>query len=169
MAIRLGSRSLLLLMLVAIGVAPAQAAARERSLTIRVTLNSVLGASILVDSAGFPLYHDVLEKRGRIHCVGACAQYWLPLLTTRRTKLVAGPGVKASELGTIKRPNGAVQVTYDGLALYRFSGDAIPGQANGQGAHRVWFVITAAGAVTTAGTAGPAATNRGGAAPGYGY
>jgi len=168
--IRLTYRSALpLLVMLVAGVLAANAAPRARTITVRITLSSALGVNILVDSAGFPLYHDLREKKGEIHCVGACAEDWLPLLVNRRTKLVAGPGVKASELGTIKRPDGDVQVTYNGLALYRFGGDTLPGQVNGQGAHRVWFAITPAGVVTTAGSAGPGTANDGGAAPGYGY
>jgi predicted lipoprotein with Yx(FWY)xxD motif len=123
---------------------------------------------ILIDSAGFPLYHDLLEKKGKIHCVASCTEYWRPLLVDRGARLLAGPGVKASELGTVKRPNGAIQVTYNGLALYLFLGDTLPGQALGQGAHGVWFAVTPAGAVTTAGTSGPELKD-GGAGPGYGY
>jgi predicted lipoprotein with Yx(FWY)xxD motif len=166
--IRLTYRGLLLLlMLLVVGVVAANGA--PRTVTVKLRLNSAFGVNTLVDSDGLPLYHDLREKKGKIHCVGPCAEDWLPLLVNGRTKLVAGPGVKASELGTIKRPDGHLQVTYNGLALYRFSGDTIAGQMNGQGAHGVWFAVTAAGVVTTAGTAGPGATNDGGAAPGYGY
>jgi predicted lipoprotein with Yx(FWY)xxD motif len=167
--IRLTYRSvLLLLMLLFVGVVAAHAAPDTRTVTVKLRLSNALGVSILVDSAGLPLYHDLREKKGKIHCVGACAEDWVPLLVTRRAKLIAGPGVKASELGMIKRPNGDEQVTYNGLALYQFSGDTIAGQVNGQGAHGVWFAITAAGVITTAGTAGPGATGDG-EAPGYGY
>jgi hypothetical protein len=38
-------------------------------------------------------------------------------------KVKAGMGAKAAKLGTIRRSGGALQVTYSGKALYRFSGD----------------------------------------------
>ena len=44
------------------------------------------------------------------------------------------------ELGTITRTNGAKQVTYNGLPLYRFASDAKPGDTNGQGVAHIWFV-----------------------------
>ena len=40
------------------------------------------------------------------------------------------PGV-TGKLGTIKRPGGGLQATYDGHPLYTYIGDRGPGQANG--------------------------------------
>ena len=162
---RPGLAGLVLLVAAALVGLAAASPARTRTLTVRSSLNSALGATILVDSAGFPLYHDLHENtKGKIHCVGTCAQEWLPLLVGRQTRVVAGPGVSQSELGTVRRPNGTIQVTYNGLPLYRFSGDTIPGQAIGQGAHHVWFAVTAAGVITRAGV-----VDAGGPDTGYSY
>ena len=35
------------------------------------------------------------------------------------------------KLGTIKRPGGTTQATYDGHPLYTYIGDSAPGQARG--------------------------------------
>ena len=40
-----------------------------------------------------------------------------------------------------KRPDGKMQVTFNGKPLYRFSGDSKNGDAKGQGFDGVWFVI----------------------------
>ena len=40
------------------------------------------------------------------------------------------PGV-TGKLGTINRPGGGLQATYDGHPLYTYIGDSGPGQANG--------------------------------------
>ena len=45
--------------------------------------------------------------------------------------------------GTIKRPEGTLQVSFDGMPLYTFAGDSRPGQANGQGIGGVWFAVKA--------------------------
>jgi predicted lipoprotein with Yx(FWY)xxD motif len=45
-------------------------------------------------------------------CDGKCATFWPPLTTVG--KPLAGPGVKASLLGTTKRKDGKLQVTYKG-------------------------------------------------------
>jgi predicted lipoprotein with Yx(FWY)xxD motif len=64
-------------------------------------------------------------------CYGPCSHTWVPLLTADRPK--AAGGAKPAMLGTIKRRDGGVQVTYDGHPLYLFSGDREPGEMNGQG------------------------------------
>jgi Secreted repeat of unknown function len=45
----------------------------------------------------------------------------------------AGSGVNQSLLGTIKRPDGTLQVTYNGHLLYYVAGDTSAGSARGQG------------------------------------
>ena len=52
-----------------------------------------------------------------------CASAWPPLLT--KGAPVAGPGVEAKLLGTTKRKNGSVQVTYNGHPLYYYSADKV--------------------------------------------
>jgi len=49
---------------------------------------------------------------------------------------------------SIKRPDGRMQVSYNGLALYRDVYDKSSGQVNGQGQDRSWFAVTPAGKVT---------------------
>ena len=56
----------------------------------------------------------------------------------------AGAGV-AGALGTITRPDGGTQVTYEGRPLYLYSGDQNPGEASGQGIQGVWFAMTPSG------------------------
>lgn len=63
-------------------------------------------------------------------CYGACAAYWFPLLTDDPPR--ATGGANASLLGTIRRKDGGLQVTYDGHPLYLYAGDRRPGQTNGQ-------------------------------------
>jgi predicted lipoprotein with Yx(FWY)xxD motif len=54
--------------------------------------------------------------------------------------------VTTSKLGTIKRPGGTTQATYDGHPLYTYIGDEAPGQAHGNkidlnGGY--WYVVRA--------------------------
>jgi predicted lipoprotein with Yx(FWY)xxD motif len=112
--------------------------------TLRVA-KSPLGR-ILVDSKGITLYDFPPDKHGTSVCYGACAALWPPLLTSG--KPLAGPGVHASLLGTTKRKDGKVQVTYGGHPLYTFVSDRKPGQTTGQGVNQFgapWWVISAAG------------------------
>jgi predicted lipoprotein with Yx(FWY)xxD motif len=152
-------------MLAAFGVAAGLAGAAA-SITMKSTLNSALGSTILVNSTGRTLYHDGSEQRNTVKCVGACAKQWLPLVVTAGAKPVAGAGVTASKLGVLKRPDGKMQVTYNGLPLYLYAGDSKAGQVNGQGVGGIWHVIAPTGAVVMK-AAKPAATT-GGAGKGGG-
>jgi predicted lipoprotein with Yx(FWY)xxD motif len=107
--------------------------------------NTRLGR-ILVDSKGITLYDFIKDKHGASACYGACAALWPPLLTNGKPH--AGPGVRASLLGTTKRKDGKVEVTYDHHPLYYFVTDRKPGQTTGQGVNQFggpWWVLSRAG------------------------
>ena len=84
---------------------------------------------VLVDSNGMTLYDFHKDKGGESSCYGACAQAWPPLLTEGEPQV--GDGASASKLGTTKRNDGTLQVTYAGHPLYTFVQDQKPGEANG--------------------------------------
>jgi predicted lipoprotein with Yx(FWY)xxD motif len=99
--------------------------------------------TFLVDSKGRALYLWEADKGKQSTCSGACAQAWPPLTTKDAPQ--AGSGVKASLLGTTKRSDGAVEVTYNGHPLYYFAGDSGAGQTNGQGSNAFgaeWYVVS---------------------------
>jgi predicted lipoprotein with Yx(FWY)xxD motif len=59
-------------------------------------------------------------------CFSFCEQFWPPVLTSGPA--VAGPGVDQGKIGSIWRPDGTRQVTYQARPLYLFADDAyIPG------------------------------------------
>jgi predicted lipoprotein with Yx(FWY)xxD motif len=109
--------------------------------------------TILVTKQGMTLYHMKSEKHGQINCTGSCAKLWPPLTAGGGAKVIAGPGVSEAKLGTIKRPDGKVQVTYNDLPLYRYSGDLKPGETTSQGLNGFWYAITPAGTMTKTDTA----------------
>jgi predicted lipoprotein with Yx(FWY)xxD motif len=101
---------------------------------------------ILVDSKGITLYDFPPDKGTTSVCYGACAALWPPVLT--HGKPIAGPSVRASLLGTTKRKDGKLEVTYNGHPLYYWVGDKKPGQTTGQGLNQFggpWWVLTPAG------------------------
>ena len=66
------------------------------------------------------LYYWTHENDFRIHCTGSCASLWPPLIVRSRaavTRHVAG--IKGT-FGTIRRPDGRLQVTYDRRPLYSY-------------------------------------------------
>lgn len=58
---------------------------------------------------------------------------WPPLLAQARGSVQFAAGVSGGAIGSIIRSDGTTQVTYNGLPLYYFSHDTVPGQTNGQG------------------------------------
>jgi predicted lipoprotein with Yx(FWY)xxD motif len=101
--------------------------------------------SILIDQSGMTLYRHSPDGTGQPTCTGACAVTWPPLIVPAgSTQVVGTAGVATSELGTVTRPGGMLQVTFNGMPLYRFSGDTNSGDAKGQGLDGVWFVVSTA-------------------------
>jgi predicted lipoprotein with Yx(FWY)xxD motif len=109
------------------------------------TGTSSLGA-ILTDATGRTLYLFEKDAGAKPTCYGACAQGWPPLLTTGTP--AAGAGVTTSLLGTVKRTDGTVQVTYAGHPLYYFVADTKPGDTSGEGTQAFgagWDLVSPAG------------------------
>jgi predicted lipoprotein with Yx(FWY)xxD motif len=106
--------------------------------TVDVSQNAALG-SFLVDSLGMTLYIFTNDTPGTSTCYSTCATYWPPLLTNGMP--VAGAGVTDSMLGTTKRTDGSVQVTYNGWPLYFFSKDKAAGDTMGEGVQSTWYVM----------------------------
>jgi predicted lipoprotein with Yx(FWY)xxD motif len=85
--------------------------------------------TVLVNSEGLTLYDFHKDKGSKSACYGACAAAWPPLLSEGNPQ-AQGPADR-SMLGTTKRTDGTVQVTYNGWPLYTYAGDKGPGEANG--------------------------------------
>lgn len=105
---------------------------------------------VLVDGQGLTLYLFIPDRQSNNStCYGRCAEGWPPLiLPVGVTKPVAGAGVDASLLGTTKRTDGSVQVTYNRWPLYTWVGDSEPGQATGQALNNdggLWYVVSPQG------------------------
>ena len=114
----------------------ASASASPAVLTVRKTR----AGYVLADAAGYTIYWFARDHRGspRSACTGRCLLVWLPVTGHP----VAAKGVRLDAvLGTITRPDGVVQATYDGYLLYTFGDDSAPGQAHGNGAAGAWHVI----------------------------
>ena len=104
---------------------------------------------MLADGPGFTLYVYIPDHRGRSQCSGVCARDWAPLVLPPGVRhATAGSGVQASLLGTVRRPGGALQVTYNRWPLYLWHSDYMPGQATGQADDMgLWYVLSVSGSV----------------------
>jgi predicted lipoprotein with Yx(FWY)xxD motif len=129
--------------------------------------------TVLVNSAGLTIYSvkTPAETNGNIKCTGSCTSFWFPVTASPGSLSDSGlPG----KLGTVHRPDGKTQLTYDGRPLYTFRLDTAPGQAHGNnytdsfnGTSFTWQAVTASGKPAAGGAAAPtpAPTGNGG----YGY
>jgi predicted lipoprotein with Yx(FWY)xxD motif len=114
--------------------------------TVAVADNPEHGA-LLVNAEGFTLYDFHKDKGGKSSCYDACASTWPPLTTEGAPQAIKG--AMAAKLGTTKRTDGTIQVTYAGWPLYTYAADTKPGDANGQdidsfGAE--WYALQPSGA-----------------------
>jgi predicted lipoprotein with Yx(FWY)xxD motif len=72
---------------------------------------------VLFDANGQVVYAFERDRRNRSNCTSAeCVKAWPPVLT--REQPTAGAGVDARLLGTIRRGDRSLQVTYNGRPLY---------------------------------------------------
>jgi predicted lipoprotein with Yx(FWY)xxD motif len=114
------------------------------SATVGVT-KSRLGR-ILVDGRGRTLYLFEKDKGMASTCYGSCASIWPPLTTAAKPHAVRG--ALGARLGTTKRTDGKLEVTYNGHPLYRYAGDTKPGDTKGQDLNQFgggWYVLSPTG------------------------
>lgn len=99
---------------------------------------------IVVNGKGMSAYFFDLDKAnsGVSVCSGECAANW-PAITSATAKPSVS-GIKG-KVGTIAVKGGEHQVTINGRPIYTFAFDTKPGQAMGQGAQGVWYVISPTG------------------------
>lgn len=96
---------------------------------------------VLADSRGQAFYLFAREKSSKSRCYGACAKAWPPVITKGKPR--AGPGSRKSLLGTTKRRNGKLQLTYAGHPMYYFETDS-PGVIKCQNVSEfggLWLVV----------------------------
>jgi predicted lipoprotein with Yx(FWY)xxD motif len=134
----------------------AQTSSSSSSAVVVKSASNSLG-TILVDSQGMTLYRLSGEQNGKFICTSsACLGVWHPLIASSS----GAPSGEVGSLGTVKRPEGTVQVTYKGTPLYTFTGDQQSGETKGQGIKDVgtWSVITTGSSSTPASTSSTPAT-----------
>jgi predicted lipoprotein with Yx(FWY)xxD motif len=101
---------------------------------------------VLYDANGQVVYVFEIDRRDESNCTSAdCVKAWPPVLTEEAP--TAGAGLDKGLLGTIRREDGTMQVTYNGRPLYFYENEA-RGEVR---CHNVnlhgglWWVVTPAG------------------------
>ncbi len=95
--------------------------------------------SVVTDADGLSLYLFTPDEAGEPTCTGGCAEAWPPVLVDGDP--VAPEGIDPALLSTVEHPDGGTQLKIGKWPVYRFGGDAAPGDATGQGSGGKWFLI----------------------------
>ncbi|MDY7102020.1 MAG: hypothetical protein S0880_12595 [Actinomycetota bacterium] len=119
----------------AAAVAPVPAAPGQVS-----TIETSLG-TVLADPLGLTLYGFVPDSATEATCLDGCAQTWPPVRVD-----VTVADIAADTSGII-RADGVGQLVIGAWPAYTFSGDAAPGDVNGQGSGGNWFAIAPDGSL----------------------
>jgi predicted lipoprotein with Yx(FWY)xxD motif len=144
-----------------------------------VATKSIAGTgTVLVNSSGMALYTNNTDSGSKVACTTSCTAIWVPLAAPSGGQPTAADSAVQAKLGTIKRSDGSMQVTFDGKPLYSFVQDS-PGQVTGNGASDqfngtqfTWTAATVGGggsgssAATTSSSSGGSAYGGGGSGGG---
>ena len=118
-------------------VVPAGAATKPAP---AIKLKTASFGNILATRGKKALYYWNVEKRDfKVHCTGACARAWPPLLVRSRAAVPKRVAGIRGAFGVIRRPDGKLQVTHNRLPLYSYAHEG-PNQVlcdNVDG----WFVV----------------------------
>ena len=109
--------------------------------TVAVQTGDTSLGKVLADANGRTLYGLTQDVNGTPTCVDACANTWPPL-TVNGTSVPAQ--LDARLFSVVSRPDGSHQLKVGKWPLYLFTGDAAPGDTNGQGLED-FFVVTPTG------------------------
>jgi predicted lipoprotein with Yx(FWY)xxD motif len=120
------------------------AAAGQSQAQIKLTVRTTRFGRVLFDGRGRVLYGFTRDRRGGpSRCYGACATAW-PVYFAKATMPVrAGAGVRKSLIGTTRRRDGRLQVTYNGWPLYYYAHEG-PGEVKCQNVDQfggLWLVV----------------------------
>jgi len=115
------------------------AVAQTTKRVVKEAHSNSLDSTVLTANNGLTLYTLSAEKHGKFICTGSCLKDWHPLVVAAGVK-PAGPVA----LGTVKRPDGRRQVTFEGRPMYTFDSDSKKGDAKGEGIKDVgtWHAAT---------------------------
>jgi predicted lipoprotein with Yx(FWY)xxD motif len=102
--------------------------------------------SILANGRGRALYLFTADRGKQSNCSGDCATAWPPYIV--KSKPIAGRGVNSGKIGTTRRTDGRLQVTYAGRPLYYYIQDNEPGEVLCQAVSEfggLWYVVRSSG------------------------
>jgi predicted lipoprotein with Yx(FWY)xxD motif len=125
----------------------APAPASSEGIAVMVKHAGKLGSVLAAGPKKMTVYLFEADKGPMSACSGACASAWPPVTTNGSP--VPARGAMASDLGTTKRADGTIQVTYKGHPLYYFVKDKDSGDSYGEGVKAFgasWYALSPTGA-----------------------
>ncbi len=112
--------------------------------------NATLGTILAAGPKKLTVYMFMADHGGKSSCYGACASVWPPVTVSGAPKLEGG--AMKSKVGTTKRSDGSMQLTYAGRPLYYYTPDTSESSVTGQGVRSfgaLWYVMSPSGTVIT--------------------
>ena len=100
----------------------------------------------ITDADGHAVYIFNKDAKNQSRCEGPCLKAWPPVRSVAEPQ--AGEGVDGKKLATVKRADGAPQVTYNGRPLYYYELDKGTKATSGQDAFSYdgdWYLISPSG------------------------
>jgi predicted lipoprotein with Yx(FWY)xxD motif len=132
---------------------PSATSSSTASAGVELKTASSSAGTIVVDAEGMSVYFftkDVKDS-GTSACTEACLAAWPPVTTMADAPKVEGV---TGTVGTITTPDGAKQVTLNGLPLYYFAKDTKAGDILRQGVNDVWYLADPSGEMIRMGASG---------------
>lgn len=116
--------------------------------TVLLTIkNSDKYGRYIADNQGRSLYLSMADSAiDTSTCTDQCAKVWPPLTSSRIPEI--SDNLQSDLVGSLRRANGKMQVTYGGWPLYYYINDENPGDTKGQdviGSGVKWYLISPEG------------------------
>lgn len=123
-------------------------------ISVDVQLGETQLGEVLVDSEGLSLYAFTNDADGNPTCAADCADAWPAAIVDG--EIAVAEELDSAVFSVVPALDGGEQLKAGKWPLYRFAGDAAPGDINGQGSGGVWFLVAADGSLVGAEDAGAA-------------
>ena len=103
---------------------------------VAAAVSPIASSGVLTDPDGYTLYTFDYDEHDKSNCNLECLNVWKPLRATESDR-------PSGRLSIAARANGDRQWALDGRPLYRFTGDARPGDVSGEHLGWAWHAIHA--------------------------
>lgn len=118
--------------------APAPVNAPAPQAVLNTVNDPTLGVRLIATN-GHTLYYFTKDLPNVSVCTGTCATNWPAYTVSPNAPLAAVTGV-TGKVGTITKPDGSLQITYNRMPLYFWHLDQDPSDTYGQGILGSWYV-----------------------------